>query len=670
MADPGSTDSNRGHWGRVLRAELSSKTTSLQDISSDTYRNYLGGLGLGARYLWEHMDPGGDPMGPENILGLVPGLLTDTGSLFTGRFLAVGKSPQTGGWGDSNCGGRFSPSLKRCQVDGLFVSGASESPVYLLVSEDGASVEGASDLWGLDAIETEKLLKKRHGKRAQVACIGKAGELGSYLAGICNDGGRIAARSGLGAVMGSKKLKAVVALGRSRVPVAHKDKMKELTRSFKNRIPTSPLLQKALGNHALHITGRFTRISPVFPRQPAELWRQLLGRFGTPALTAMSAESGDSPIKNWAGVGFVDFPFKRARKIGGESVTRYESSKYGCFSCPIRCGGIVSMKGGEHPIHEMHKPEYETLSAFGSLLLNDDLVSIFRVNDLLNRAGMDTISVGGVVAFAIECFENGIISEGDTDGIRLAWSSPDAIVALVEKIIAREGIGDTLADGVKLAAERIGGDSQRFAVHCGGVEAPMHDPKFDPGQALAYLCDATPGRHTTASYQYLELQNLERQFSRAHKLPMISTYRDRYRHQDKMDNLAVDTFYKMLVDGAGVCLFGTQIGGDIPISDWLNAATGWNLSPDTWLVAGERILNLRHCFNLREGIHPLRDFRLHPRLYGDPPQGRGPAKGITLDLDSMAQSFFETLHWDPHTGRPDPAWLRSLGMADVADALA
>jgi len=215
----------------------------------------------------------------------------------------VGKSPATGGWGDANCGGMFSPFLKRCRLDGLFVRGQATRPVYLLITEEGATIEDAADLWGLDAAVTERKLQERHGKKAQVACIGQAGEKLSFMAGICNDDGRIAARGGLGAVMGSKKLKAVVALGSARVGVADKDGMAALTRAFKESIPLEGPMSKVLGDTLIGATGWLTRVNPLAPRQPADLWRLMLARFGTPALTAMSAESGDSPVKNWAAPG-------------------------------------------------------------------------------------------------------------------------------------------------------------------------------------------------------------------------------------------------------------------------------------------------------------------------------------------------------------------------------
>ncbi|MBW2095984.1 MAG: aldehyde ferredoxin oxidoreductase family protein [Deltaproteobacteria bacterium] len=655
----------KGYWGKILHVDLTTGSVSPEFLDDSFYQKYLGGIGIAAKVLWDRLKPGIDPLGPENILGFTTGLLTDTGSLFTGRFTVVGKSPASGGWGDANCGGYFSPALKRCGVDAVFFSGKSLKPVYLYLDHEKAELKDASDLRGLDTIETEDLLRERHGKRAQVACIGPAGEKRSLLAGISTDRGRLAARCGLGAVMGSKNLKAVVAAGTQRVGVMDKAAIREISSAFRKRLDKGAFFERFLGDRLFAIVGRMTRPGFFYMRQPALLWRKMLKKFGTPSLTVLSAEGGDSPIKNWGGVGYRDFPLERSENIGAETVIRFEEKKYGCYSCPLRCGGIVSIKQGPHIIEEMHKPEYETLCAFGSLLLNDDLLSICRINDLVNRAGMDSISCGATVAFAIECYESGILSKVDTDGLDLRWGNSDAITGLVEKILRREGLGDILADGVKRAAEKIGRGSEKFAVHCGGVEAPMHDPKFDPGFLISYFCEPTPGRHTISSYQYLDLQELHKKFSRARKTAAVTSRKKRFNPKDKGEMLAVDSFYKMLVDCAGACFFGTQVGAELPLCEWMNAATGWNLPPDAYLVAAERVHKLRHSFNVREGLNPIRDFRPHPRLYGDPPQDKGPARKVTIDIDTLAESYYKAMHWELQTGKPHRKRLEELGLPDV-----
>ncbi|MFH1137535.1 MAG: aldehyde ferredoxin oxidoreductase family protein [Pseudomonadota bacterium] len=658
----------RGYVGRILHVDLTAGQTQFESLEDDFYKKYLSGVGLGAKILWDRMKPGADPLGPDNILGFTTGLLTDTGSVFSGRFTVVGKSPTSGGWGDANCGGSFSPWLKRCGVDAVFFHGQSPRPVYLYLDSDKVEIRDAASLWGLDAIETEKKIKDLHGKTAQVACIGPAGEKLSLMAGIANDGGRYAARSGLGAVMGSKRLKAVVAAGKNRPGAADPDRMAELTKAFRKRLEKGKFMQRVLGDKVIALVGWITRTSPAYTRQPAELFRQILLKYGTAGLTAMSAEAGDSPVKNWGGVGYRDFPLSRSMKIGAESVTKFEVKKYGCYSCPIRCGGIMKIEDGPFPIEEMHKPEYETLCAFGTMTLTDDLPTIMKLNDLVNRGGVDSISCGAVAAFAIECFENGILTTADTGGLELRWGDSQALLRLTEMIIARRGLGDLLADGVKIAAQRIGRGAEKFAVHCGGVEPAMHDPKFDPGFAAAYHCEPTPGRHTITSLQYLDLQELDKRFKRAKKAPLISTHQARYRYDDKGEDLMVGSFFKMIIDGCGLCLFGTQVGGNMPLAEWINAAAGWDLTNDDYLKIGERIHLLRHSFNVREGLNPIKDFRPHPRIQGDPPQDKGPAKGVTIDLDQMAKSIYRACRWDLADGRPELVHLQNMGLEEVAEA--
>jgi aldehyde:ferredoxin oxidoreductase len=518
-------------------------------------------------------------------------------------------------------------------------------------------------------VETEQALKEAHGKLAQAACIGPGGERLSYMAGISNDGGRMAGRCGLGAVMGAKKLKAVVANGRQRVEVADLQQMRKLSREFRDRLQGGKRLKRYLGDRLLGWVGRMTRMGPVYSRQPADFFRLMLSKYGTASTTALSAEGGDSPVKNWGGVGYVDFPLKRSQKIGPDTLSTYETRKYGCYSCPLQCGALVSTKEDPYPIQEMHRPEYETLCAFGALILNDDLASIFRVNDLLNRAGIDTISCGTAVAFATECFEKGILTTQDTDGLELSWGDSKAMVALTEMIIQRKGLGDLLADGVRIAAQRIGRGAEAYAVHCGGMEPPMHDPKFDPGFGMAYLCGPTPGRHMVSSYMLLDLERLDRRFKRAGKPPAFMTPKERFRYDNKGEAMALGTFFRMLVDAAGCCAFGTQVGGDIPLVEWLNSATGWNLSGEEYLVIGERVEQLRHAFNVREGLNPVRDFRMHPRMCGNPPLEKGPAKGIALDQDAMASAYYEAMGWDVSTGLPHKERLEGLGLDDVLSAL-
>ncbi|RLB40323.1 MAG: aldehyde ferredoxin oxidoreductase [Deltaproteobacteria bacterium] len=660
------TKSVLGAWGRVAFIDLSRGHAWIEKPGSEIYEKYLGGIGLSAKFLWELVRPGSDPLGEDNVLCFTPGVLTDTGALFSGRFTVAAKSPASNSWGDANCGGYFAPALKRCEIDGLVILGQSDIPAYLVINEKEIRIEDATSLWGRDTIETEAILKEKHGKPSQVACIGPGGEKKSLMAGIFTDRGRAAARGGLGAVMGAKNLKAIVASGSSKVAVWDRDEVLRLSREFSNRLKKLRRLQPYLNDRTLGLMGSLTRGGYAYMRQPADLWRLLLSKFGTCSLNALSAESGDSPVKNWTGIGHFDFPLNLSQRIGAQSVIRHQKKRYGCASCPTRCGGIMSPPEDWGIQGETHKPEYETCCAFGALLLNNDLKSIFQINDMLNRAGLDTISCGATVAFAVECFENGLIDTSDTDGLELRWGDSRSILELVKKIIQRDGIGEILADGVRLGAEKIGKEAGKYAVHCGGVEAPMHDPKFDPGFLASYSLLSAPGRHTAVSYQYLELQGLEKTFSRPPKIPMITSRKTRFRYdQKKVEGLAIDAFFKMLIDCAGLCLFGTQVGGQMPIVPWLNAATGRDLSPEEYLTIGERVFQLRHLFNIREGINPAKDFKPHPRLLGEVPFKKGPARGVTLSFDQLARAFYECMNWDMNTAEPKKDYLESLGLGDL-----
>ena len=479
----------KAHMGKILMVDLSAGTIHEEAVPDGVYAQYLSGMGLGAYILYHRIPAGADPLGPDNLLGFCSGTLTATGSFFSGRWTLVGKSPLTGCWGDANCGGTFSPAIKRCGYDAIFFSGISESPVYLYVKNGRAQLRDASPLWGRDAIETEECLKETHGSKAAVAVIGPAGERLSLIYGVCNDRGRIAARSGLGAVMGSKRLKAVVLDGVQRIVADNPAQMKKLSRQCAKWV-TFPV--PLASGRTLAYMGTAMRLTPVLFPQDGLLYRSILQKWGTGGMNQLSIEMGDAPVKNWEGSN-VDFPLKKSRKINPDLIKETEIVKYHCYSCPLGCGGICSLPGDSATVH---KPEYESILALGGLCMNEDLDSIYHLNELLNRAGMDTISAGGAAAFAIECFEKGLITEEDTGGLRLTWGNTEALTALIEKMIRREGIGDLLADGTKVAARKIGKGADRFAVHAGGQEPAMHDGRNDPGFNVHYSLDAAPGRHT------------------------------------------------------------------------------------------------------------------------------------------------------------------------------
>jgi aldehyde:ferredoxin oxidoreductase len=629
-----------GYWGKILFVNLSTGQITVETPSESVYRQYLGGYGLGVHVLYERMPAGADPLGPENIIGFLPGLLTGSGAPFSGRFMVVARSPLTGAWGDANCGGNFGPELRGAGYDGLFVSGVAERPVYLYLDGDRAELRDATDLWGLDASETEEAIRSGTSSDVRVACIGPAGERRSLMAAIVNDGGRVAARCGLGAVMGAKNLKAVAARGKERPPLADPKTFKSAATEYRRLFRRGPSrfssLIPPLLIRCLPIVRRFrARLSGG----PAQMVIDSFRRYGTAVGTAALVELGDTPVRNWTGVGFRDFPLSLSAGLSDEPVIRNNVRPYGCHSCPVACGAIVRLPDGGTG----HKPEYETLAAFGPLVMNDDLDAIVRCNETCNRAGLDTISTGVAVAFALECYEKGWLPPELSDELPLRWGDGAVIVELVQRIGRREpGLGEWLADGVRRAAERVGSEAQEAAVHAGGQELPMHRGLYEPGVALGYQVDPAPGRHTATLSGIAELEPFAPYFA-LHGLKPAG----RYDYAAKGPTFATVIPVLRAFDSLGLCHFALQMGNP-PFLDWLNAATGWRFDEAEFFRAGKRIQVLRHAFNAREGLPPR--FSLPARERGEPVQTVGPVAGITLDMEAMTAGYFAALGLDPDTG--------------------
>ncbi len=608
--------------GKILNVNLSSGAVESESLPEETYRRYIGGYGLGARLLFDRIPKGADALGPDNVLGFMPGVLTGT-PMFGIRFQVVAKSPKTDGWGDANCGGDFGPFLKFAGWDGLLVSGAAERPVYLLIEDEKAEIRDASDLWGMDAISTEETLKERHGKKASIACIGPAGETLSHMAGICNERGRLAARSGLGAVMGSKRLKAVVALATKKI-LAGDDK------------PARALLRTSLDEFG----------------PSANFFRT----FGTTGITSISAMSGDSPVKNWGGVGTVDFP--QFQQLAGAKFNEKMDKTYGCWHCPLACGAESKESENEkypYPKHT-HRAEYEAACSFGTLTLSDDIDMLQYANHLCNAYGLDVISAGAVIAFAIECYENGLINSEDTGGLELTWGNSDAVIEMLHRIGKREGIGDLFADGIRKAAEKLGPEAEPFAMDVAGEELPMHDPKLQPEYFTTYKLDPTPARHT----QY------EGAPRGGWMVPPAPGNRTEAAGRGEHHKAAAE--YMHIVNAIGTCMFITFSGPNERIPEWVNAVTGWDVTHDELRLAGERIANLRMAFHVREGDNPAKR-RVPGRMVGSPPLETGPHAGYTIDVDTMQREFLTACDWDQETCTPSRAKLAALGLEDVARAL-
>ena len=619
-----------GYAGKMAFVDLTTGDIEIETLDEGLARNFIGGQGIGARILFERQKKGVDPLGPESWLGFTTGPLTGTKVPTGGRYMAVCKSPLTGGWGDANSGGYFGAELKAAGWDAIFVSGAASSPKYIDIVDNRIEIKDAAHLWGQDTIETEKTIQTDAGdKKVRIASIGPASEKLSLISGIVNDAGRIAARSGVGAVMGAKKLKAVAVRGTGKAGIADKNELDRLRKAYVKEM-------KDMGGFA-----------------------QLLMKHGTCGLTSGLVECGATPVKNWRYTGKQSFA--NLEKIGDpDTVIQYQKRKYGCANCPIACGGIFNVTTGKYPVGETHKPEYETIGAFGTMCMCDDLEAIIKLNDMCNRSGLDTISAGTALAFAMECFENGIISESDTEGIVLTWGNAEAMIAMTAKMIAREGFGDILADGVKIAAQRIGSGSDEFAMHIGGQEPGLHNALFLPSRGTGFVCDPTPGRHTAAPMARID--GGPGQFAPYPELN-IGEF-EKYTYSGKGPMSAKASQYLQVGASTGVCIMPMMFFGNFPLIEFFNAVTGWDLDIAEVLTTGARIQTLRHCFNLREGIAPS-EVKLPKRMAGQPPQEEGPVAGVTLDVDNLAREYRQAMGWNPDSGRPDDTTLDKLGLTDL-----
>lgn len=615
-----------GYTGKILFVNLSTGKVQVESLNNSLRHNFIGGYGVGAKIIFDCQRAGVTPLSPENYLGFVTGPLTGTPALFGSRYFVVGKSPLTGAWGDANSGGDFGPHLKFAGYDAVFFSGASEKPVYFYIHDGQTEIRDAQHLWGRDTTETEEELKNELGAQIRVASIGPAGEKLSLIAGIINNKGRAAARSGLGALMGSKRLKALVVRGSMRIPLADEAKIEELRKT-----------------HLRSLKG------PLY---------DYLKEYGTPSLLEMFVKLGNAPVKNWRGAGEIDFP--DARAISDNNVRALREKKYACYRCPIACGGIMRT-GKEYDYRPgVHQPEYETLNSFGSMCLNSNVESIIAANDICNRYGLDTISAGATIAFAIECYEAGLISSRDTRGIELTWGNHQAIVDMTKKIARRDGFGDVLADGVKQAAKRIGKGSEKFSITVYGQELPNADPKFAPSWGVTYITAATPGRHMKGGAQFVELGRIPQ----GADFPVV----ERLSNTGKGKIHAWMRKYYHAMEAMGLCLFGSRGFSVEALLAQFNAVTGMNFNKEMLLEVGERIACVCQAFNVREGIKPG-DFQLPPRAIGIPPFRQGPNAGVTVDIDKMAGEFYEAMVWDPVTGKPSRQRLEELGLREIIEQL-
>jgi aldehyde:ferredoxin oxidoreductase len=600
--------------GKILRVDLSHDKIHEEKWDLSLARKIIGSIGIAAKIMLEEVDPEIKAFDPENRLILVPGVLSGTTIPGGNKSAFIAKSPLTNAWGDSLFSAMCGINLKRAGYDGVIIQGRAEKPSYLHIFDNGAELRDASKLWGMDTFETCNMIKRELGKNIGIACIGPAGEKLVRLASIFSDDGRAAGRTGLGAVMGSKNLKAIAIEGNQKIEVVNENRFNEIKREMLKRISEKKPLQ-----------------------------------FGTAGSLEPFNEMGNLPTKNWRLGRFPD-----ADKIGGKAIhEKLSPKKKTCFACPVACSRIVEIKKDEYSF-KTYGPEYETLASLGSFCMNSNLESIVKANDICNRLGIDTISAGVAIAFAMECYEKGIITKNDTGGIELTWGNHEAIIKLCELIGKKEGFGSLLGEGVRIAAEKIGRGSEKFAMHVKGLEIPMHNPYRFKEMGLNYATSNRGACHNRGSPAYISRGVLLPEFGYKEKTDGFIEH-----GKGKMTKIHQDVC--TMIDALGLCKFVVFFGG-VGISilaDAYSAATGWETSIYDLVKAGERIWLIERAFNVKMGIK-RNDDKLPERFINEPLPD-GPAAGQTVKLDPMLNEYYNERGLD-NEGRPKEDTLISLGL--------
>lgn len=611
----------KGYHKKVLAVELAERKTIEIPLDQELLAKYVGGSGIGTRFLMDEADGNTDPLGEGNPLIMMTGPFTTTPIPTSSRHSVVFKSPLTGIYAESSCGGFFADELKKTGYDGLIIRGKASRPVYIWLHNEGIEFREADHLWGQDIYEAHGRILEETTPKAATFVIGQAGENLVPMSGIGHNGPhtRIAGRCGGGAVMGSKNLKAVVLKGDRKSAVAYEKALRE---SIKGIIPqireaTLPMTQ-----------------------------------YGTAVSVASSEEKGNLPLKNW-----YQGRWPEAHKIDGRVISEtIQVGKSSCRYCPIACGRKVKMEDNPYgPVIESAGPEYESIGALGGLTLVDDLAAIVKANELCNRFGLDTISTGSAIAFAMEAYEKGIINRKDLDGLELTWGNGRAMVEMVKKIGRKEGLGQLLGQGVRSAAEELGGNSVEFAIHTKGLELPIQDPRCYHSQALSYAtsnrggCHLAGNCHSHESYLHFEELGYDEPFPR-HQL------------EGKGEFVAKLQDVNSLFDSLIFCKF-LQIGYITPTHhlEWYKLVTGSDISMTEFLQLGERIFNLKRMFNVRCGIS-RKDDSLPSRILTHKRRGEGLVVNMP-HLGALLSDYYECRNWS-EDGIPTREKLKELGLED------
>ena len=609
-----------GNLNRFLAVDLHSGRTETRNLSPDEFRTYIGGSALAARLFF---DAGGHdiaPLSPESPLYLMTGPLVGTNFPGSSRFFLCARSPLTGIWGESACGGFFGAELKKAGFDGVILNGKAPRPSYLVIESGRAIVSDATDLWGRDTYATVDELKNRHaGKRSvRVLCIGPAGENLVKYAAVCHDRAHYFGRTGMGAVMGSKNLKAMVVRGSEKVPVADAARYKTVRKEALATIQESMI---AASMHDL----------------------------GTAAAMDMGMLTGDVPIKNWSLGGEEEM----GTTLGGPAIhEKMLKGRRTCYACPIGCKPLVAVDNPAYAVAEGPGPEYETCATFGTMIMNTDLDAVAYINSLCNRLGLDTITCGATIAFMMECFENDLLSREDMDGLELHWGNVDAVIAMVKKIAGRDGFGNRAAEGSLALARDIGTAALDFAVTVKGLEVPMHDPRAFHGLGLAYMNSNRGACHLQHMVQGVEQGMIS--------WPEIGLEEDYagMESQGKARMVSICENVGQLTNAVSVCHFVHLAMGMNHLLDGFNAVTGYDFDMEAFVKTGERAWVLKRALNNLMGISAAADC-LPKRILT--PLSEGAAAGSIPDEALMRKAYYQIRGLDDK-GFPAPELLRALDL--------
>ncbi|HEY33378.1 MAG TPA: aldehyde ferredoxin oxidoreductase family protein [Dehalococcoidia bacterium] len=603
-----------GYNGKFLGVDLNTGETKSLEMEEGHLKDFIGGSSLAARLIYDHVKPGMDPLSPENPLVFAVGPFTGTTIPMVSRSAVCGISPLTGIWGEATTGGVFPFRLKAAGYDGIFITGRAEKPVYLYINNGKAEIRDASHLWGKDTYQTHQVLKDELKDRGlSVSCIGQGGENLVKYACVVNDRGRVAGRCGLGALMGSKNLKAVAVTGDVKSDVANKDKIDELTKQVREAISSG-------------------------------LMSLVYREYGTLLYMDMGMLLGDVPARYFSRNVFA------AKHVTGQALRQaYTVTSHACYGCPVACGRVVKKVGKD--AGEVDGPEFETAVAFGPLCVNYDLDSIVEANHLCNAHGIDTISAGVSIAYAMQLYEQGILDEKKA-GMKLEWGDGGAIVKLVEKIIGREGIGELLGEGTRRMAEELGADPTT-AAHVKGLEMPMHDARAYTGMAISYATGPRGACHLKGDYYNIDMTGS------VPELDIVSG--DRFKSEGKAALAAKYQNYRDMYDSLLLCKFSSI--SLTQIAEILSGITGWDYTPLDINTVGERSINLKRAISNRLGI--TREDDKLPDVCTAALKEGGTADR-SPDMDVLLREYYDYRKWDWATGKPTKEKLLELGLEDAA----